>query len=210
MITRIKICGITNLEDAVNAVDLGADALGFVFAESPRRVSLDRANEIISQVPPFVLRVGVFVNENESLVKEIIDLCNLDAAQFHGDESRDYCLRFKKTCRVIKAFRVKDKNSLDLLPEYDVDAYLLDTYVDNRAGGTGVSFDWGLALHAKAFGRPLILSGGLRPETVSQAIKKVKPYAVDISSGVEKSPGKKDYDLMKKFIEAIKEESYVT
>lgn len=222
---RVKICGITNMEDAKIAVKLGADALGFVFASSPRRVSENQADEIIRELPPFTVSVGIFVNEQLAQVKEIIKICNLNAVQFHGDESPDYCGQFEEVT-VIKTLRVREHAQLKSLSDYAVDGFLLDTYVEGKAGGTGISFDWNLARPVKDFvlsrsgkdifnganpskdcRKPLILSGGLSPDNVAEAIKMVEPYAVDVSSGVESAAGKKDFQLMKEFIRRAKHAS---
>lgn len=202
--TRIKICGITNKEDAEEAVKLGADALGFVFANSPRRVSIEAASRLIQGLPPFVLTVGLFVDEEEAQAIEVMRRCKLQVLQFHGNEPPHYCREFKQKRRVIKAFRIKDKVGLQQLRDYDVDGYLLDAFVTGVPGGTGQTFDWDLAIEATGLVKPIILSGGLNPDNVGEAIRKVKPYAVDVSSGVEVKPGKKDSGLMKKFVEAVK------
>ncbi len=203
MTVRIKICGITNKEDALAAAHLGADALGFVFATSPRKVSAESAREIIKALPPFVKTVGVFVDEDPERVSSIAAMCGLDVLQLHGSESVDYCNSFDR--RVIKAVRLQSRDELKNLSKYVdiVDGLLLDTYVPNKPGGTGITFDWNLALEAKRYGR-IILAGGLNPENVAAAISMVKPYAVDASSGLERSPGVKDHEKMAQFIkEAI-------
>jgi len=203
-VVRVKVCGITNLEDALAAIQLGADAIGFVFAKSPRHVSIQEAERIIEKLPPFVNFTGLFVNANRKVVEKTIKTCKIDTLQFHGEESNGYCSYFKRTHKVVKAFRIKDKKILDLLLNYDVDGYLLDTYIEGAAGGTGKIFDWNLAKRAKTLVSPVILSGGLNPGNVAQAIKKVRPYAVDVSSGIEKRPGKKDLRLMKEFIKVVR------
>jgi len=202
--TRIKICGLTNLGDALSAVELGADALGFVFAESPRRISPQRAAGIIDSLPPFLTCVGLFVDESPGAVRKIIEECRLDVLQFHGNESPDYCRQFR--IKIIKAFGIKNENSLQVIPHYQVDAYLLDTYGEGTPGGTGESFNWDLALRAREFGRPIILAGGLDVDNVAEAIGKVRPYGVDVSTGVEAEPGKKDHKKMKEFIKAVRSE----
>ena len=203
---RIKICGITNIEDAQTAVGLGADALGFVFASSSRRVSENQADEIIGELPPFTVSVGIFVNQQLAQVKEIIKRCDLNVVQFHGEESPDYCAQFEEV-KVIKALRVRNHDELKSLSDYAVDGFLLDTYVEGKAGGTGISFDWNLAISCKDCQKPLILSGGLSPDNVAEAIKMVEPYAVDVSTGVESAAGKKDPQLMKEFIRRAKDAS---
>lgn len=202
--TRIKICGITNEEDAQEAVRLGVDALGFVFAESPRRISIEVASRLIQELPPFVLTVGLFVDEEEVEVYEAMRRCKLDVLQFHGNESPQYCGEFRQNRKVIKAFRIKNNEGLEKLRDYNVDGYLLDAFVTGTPGGTGQTFDWNLAREATRLVKPIILSGGLNPDNVGEAIKRVKPYAVDVSSGVEAKPGKKDSGLMKKFVEAVR------
>lgn len=197
----IKICGITNLEDALTSIEAGCDALGFVFAKSPRRITLKEARAIIKEIPPSVKRVGVFVNEEQARVREIAETCRLDLLQFHGDETPDYCSQFEHP--VIKAFRIKDGESLKELANYKVVAYLLDSHSEEVYGGTGKRFDWELARVAKAFG-PIILAGGLDPSNVVQAIKRILPYGVDVSSGVEARPGKKDPLKIREFIQAVR------
>ncbi|MGW8222922.1 MAG: phosphoribosylanthranilate isomerase [Syntrophobacteria bacterium] len=203
MTVRIKICGITNKEDALAAAHLGADALGFVFAPSPRKISAESAREIIKVLPPFVQTVGVFVDEDPERVSSMAARCGLDILQLHGSESVDYCSSFDR--RVIKAVRLQSRDELKNLSKYVnvVDALLLDTYVPNKPGGTGITFDWKLAVEARRYGR-IVLAGGLNPENVAAAISMVKPYAVDASSGLEKRPGVKDHKKMAQFMsEAI-------
>jgi len=199
MTVRIKICGITNEEDGLAAAKFGADALGFVFAPSPRRISVERAREIIKLLPPLVQTVGVFVNEEPEKVLSTAAACGLDILQFHGDEPAAYCGSLD--LRVIKAVRLQGRDGLENLSKYVnvVDALLLDTYVPNKLGGTGITFDWKLAAEARRYGR-IILAGGLNPGNVAAAISMVKPYAVDASSGLEQSPGAKDHEKMAKFI----------
>ena len=199
MTVRIKICGIMNKEDAISAAHFGADALGFVFATSPRKVSAESAREIIKTLPPFVRTVGVFVDEDPERVSSIAARCGLDILQFHGSESVGYCNSFNR--RVIKAVRMQSRDELKNLSNYVdvVDGLLLDTYVPNKLGGTGITFDWELAVEARKYGR-IILAGGLNPENVAAAISMVKPYAVDASSSLERSPGVKDHEKMAQFI----------
>lgn len=201
---RIKICGMTNLEDALLAAELGADALGFIFyPKSPRAIRPEAAREIIRQLPPFVLTVGVFVDEEQARVREIVAYAGLDWLQLHGAESPGYCRAVGR--RVIKGFRVKGEESLALLASYHgaVQAFLLDTYRPGTPGGTGETFDWELARRAKEHG-PIILAGGLTPDNVAQAIRQAQPAAVDVASGVEAAPGKKDPNKLKAFLEAVK------
>ena len=204
MTVRIKICGITNKEDALAAAHLGADALGFIFAPSPRKISAERAREIIKALPPFIKTVGVFVDEDPERVSSIVAMCGLDVLQLHGSESIDYCSSFDR--RVIKAVRLRSRDDLENLSKYVnvVDALLLDTYVPNKLGGTGITFDWKLAVEARRYGR-IILAGGLNPENVAAAISMVKPYAVDASSGLEQSPGVKDHEKMAQFIARVRQ-----
>lgn len=197
---RIKVCGITNIEDALAAQALGADAIGMVFAKSPRRVEKEQAREIVQALPPFVHLVGVFVDEEKSVIEDIADFCRLTVLQFHGSESPEYCAGFGRL--VIKAFRISQREDIERLKPYQgkVSAFLLDTYHPVFAGGTGQAFDWDMAKEAGKIG-PIILAGGLNPDNIGAAIRAVKPYAVDVSSGVEMSPGKKDHDKMRLFIE---------
>lgn len=195
---RIKICGITNSEDALAAVKLGADALGFVFAKSPRQITKEKARDIIEKLPPFVSPVGVFVDERVDTMKEVCNFCNIRTVQLHGNEAPLY-LQDLKGYKIIKAFRIKEEDDVKPLANYKPHAFLLDSYVKGVVGGTGIPFQWEFARQAHKYGH-LILSGGLTPENVRKAIRIVKPYAVDISSGVESAPGKKDVELMKRFI----------
>ena len=201
--TKVKICGITNYDDAARAVDLGADALGFIFASSPRKIDTDRAMEIIKKLPPFVKSVGVFVNENRKKVTDIAEYCGLDNVQLHGDESPEICGRLMP--RTIKALRIKDNSVPEAYLEYRgrVKAFLLDTYSEKAMGGTGKTFNWDVALDFKKLGIPVILAGGLNPSNIREAIEKVGPYAVDVGSGIEERPGKKDHELMRKLFENI-------
>jgi phosphoribosylanthranilate isomerase len=200
----IKVCGITSPEDALAAVESGADAIGFVFAASPRQVSPQAAQAIIKHLPMPVLKAGVFVNEDPERVASTADLCDLDLLQFHGKETPDYCGQFQR--RVIKAVRVQNENDLEACSEYDgvVEAFLLDTYVAGQPGGTGVTFDWSIAHTARKYGR-IILSGGLNPENVADAIQVAAPYGVDASSGLEQKPGVKDHDKIARFVGAVRQ-----
>ncbi|MDP2913236.1 MAG: phosphoribosylanthranilate isomerase [Candidatus Omnitrophota bacterium] len=202
--TRIKICGITNKADAVMASSLGVDMLGFVFyRKSKRYVTPAVAADIINALPPYIGKVGVFVCEKPDSVLEIARIAGLDMLQFHGDETPEYCGGFCDNYKVIKAFRVKDKKDLKCVNDYGVDFYLFDTHKGNSIGGTGETFDW-KALEDFEILKPVILSGGLNPQNVGDAIKEVLPYGVDVSTGCEKSPGKKDPELMKKFVENVR------
>jgi len=203
--TRVKICGITSIEDAQMAVEAGASALGFIFhKKSPRYVSPSKVRPIVEALPPFVTPVGVFVNCSEHAVRDICRLARVATVQFHGEESPGYCKRFNHF-KIIKAFRVSDVFDFKSVLQYKVDACLFDTFQEETAsfGGTGKTFNWELLKNYK-FDRPVILSGGLNPENVRQAIEAVHPYAVDVSSGVEKSPGIKDYQLVRAFFTALR------
>jgi len=202
--TRIKICGITNKLDALNAVRLNVDMLGFVFyKKSERCVEPGVVRDIANELPPFVAKVGVFVNEKRDRVLEIAEDASLDILQLHGDETPEYCGDFKDVYKVIKAFRIKEKKDLKEINNYNVDFYMLDTYAAASRGGTGKAFDWKI-LEGFEFLRPVILSGGLNPKNVGKAVREVAPYGVDVSTGVEKAPGKKDADLMTKFVENVR------
>ena len=199
----VKICGITQSQDASVAVRLGVNALGFIFAHSPRQITPQRAREIIDTIPPFVKTVGVFVNEEYAAIRTVKDYCGLDLVQLHGDESPDFCHALMPY--TIKALRIKDASSLHSIQAYrrKVRALLLDTYSKYGAGGTGKTFDWKLAQKINKLGMPIILSGGLGPSNIVSAISTVKPYAVDVNSGVEESAGKKNPILMKALIEKV-------
>ena len=200
--TRVKICGITSSEDALAAVAAGADALGFVFyAKSPRAVSLAVVADIIQKLPPFISTVGLFVNEQRALIEETLSVCNLDVIQLHGDETPGDCLFPGQ--RVIKALRIKDAASLEHATDYDVSGLLLDAWSDQVYGGSGETFDWSL-LKDFARSHPVILAGGLNPQNVADAIRQVRPYAVDVSSGIELSPGKKDLLKVAEFIRQVR------
>jgi phosphoribosylanthranilate isomerase len=200
---KIKICGMTNRRDAELAARLGADAVGFIFyKKSPRYISEKAAREIAAVLPPFVARVGVFVDETAERINRIVACCRLDYAQLHGEEPPEFCRQI--ACKTIKAVRVRDSGSLAGLEKYRVDGFLLDAFSAKGLGGTGETFDWKLARAAKRRG-PIILAGGLTPENVADAIRRTQPHGVDVCSGVEKSPGKKDAAKLKKFIAAARE-----
>jgi phosphoribosylanthranilate isomerase len=200
--TKVKICGITSLDDALMAAEAGADALGFVFFEkSPRHVDPHQAARIISQLPPFIQAVGLFVNADADYVNATADLCKLDLVQLHGDESPSYCESIER--RVMKAFRVRGMETVAQLRQYRVSAFLLDAYCPESYGGTGKSFDWDCAVAAKAEGA-IVLAGGLDPDNVAAAVAKVTPYAVDVSSGVESLPGIKNPEKVRRFIRQAK------
>jgi phosphoribosylanthranilate isomerase len=203
MSTRVKICGITNLDDARGAIAAGADALGLNFYEkSPRFLTVPQAAEISRHVPSFVLRVGVFVNAPEELVARAIHECGLGMLQFHGEETPENCAKFG--LMNMKAFRIRDAETLQELAKYSTDAYLLDAWSPEDRGGTGERFNWELAIEAQKLGKPIFLAGGLTPENVADAVRTVKPFGVDVSSGVESSPGKKDHNKMRAFINAVR------
>lgn len=202
---KIKICGITNVEDATWVANLGADYLGLNFTkESKRKISAEKAQQIINTLPPYIEKVGLFVNEDPEIVEKTLADCKLDVLQFHGDEGPEYCNRFKGKAKIIKAFRIKDEQSLSQISRYGVDFYLLDAFVEEEFGGTAQTFNWDLAVQAKKFERPIFLAGGLNPENVVEAIKKVQPYAVDVASGVESSPRRKNVELMQQFIQCVR------
>ncbi len=195
---KVKICGNTNLDDTMAAVQAGADAVGFIFsAKSPRAVDPKTAAEIISRLPPFVTPVGVFVNEALSVVRQVMEECNISLAQFHGEESSQYCAKLGRS--VIKAIRIRDRRDLEIMTSYQVAGFVLDAFVEGVPGGTGVTFDWDLAGEAQVLG-PIILAGGLTPDNVLEAVRQVRPYGVDVSSGVEASPGKKDHAKVRAFV----------
>jgi len=205
---KVKVCGITNREDAFGAIKAGADALGFIlYCGSKRYVKPKEVRKIAAELPPFVSKVGVFVNEDPRDVLEILSYAHLDFAQLHGDETPEDC-DYVGAHRVIKVFRLKTKEEVEKIEPYvgKVRAILLDTYDTKVYGGTGKPFDWEIAVAVKErFPElPLILSGGLNSENVSQAVKTVNPYAVDVCSGVEKEPGVKDFKKLKAFILSAK------
>jgi phosphoribosylanthranilate isomerase len=202
MSVKVKICGITSVADALGAAEAGADLIGLMFYErSPRYVTFARAAEIAKALPPFISRVGVFVNPDADTVMRAIGECGLSLLQFHGEEAPAFCTQFGLMS--MKAFRVRDADSLLALPDYETDAYLLDAYSPDAHGGTGAKFNWDLAIAAKQHGRPIFLAGGLTPENVAEAVKQVTPFGVDVSSGVESAPGKKDPAKVRAFIQAV-------
>ena len=203
MNVKVKICGITSITDALVAVEAGADALGFMFyAPSPRCVSCASAVEITRQLPPLVAKVGVFVNPTEEEVRRAIAECGLDTLQFHGEEPAGFCRRFG--LKVIKAFRVRDAESLQPTKDFSTEAWLLDSYVAGQLGGTGARFNWDLATDAARRHRSVLLAGGLTAENAAEAVRTVRPYGLDVSSGVESAPGKKDAAKVRAFIAAAK------
>lgn len=199
--TFIKICGITNLEDARAAVAAGADALGFNFYNpSPRYITPQRAREIIEELPASVLAVGVFVNEPMKSVNAIASEAGIAALQLHGDESPDYCREFARDRYVIKTLAVSDDVDLELINSYDVHAIMLDTRDSRLRGGTGKSFDWSVARRVNQSVAKLFLAGGLSPENIENAIETVRPYAVDACSALEDAPGRKNHERMRAFV----------
>ena len=198
---RVKICGITLLDDALMAIDAGADALGFVFAPSPRQVSTAQAAAILAELPPFITTVGLVVDQDPL---PILEQCpRLDVIQFHGSESPEAITSCPR--RAIKAFRVREAEDLSALSDYpDAGALLLDASVPGIAGGTGTRFPWELAVQAQAPGRRIIVAGGLTPENVAECVRTLRPYAVDVSSGVENEPGRKCPEKVARFIAAVR------
>ena len=206
MKTQVKICGITGVADGLAAAEAGADMIRLMFYEdSPRHVTVAQAAEISRALPPFVLRVGVFVNPDESLVTRAIAECGLSLLQFHGEEDSAFCTQFGLMS--MKAVRVREAESLQTLENYHTDAFLLDAYSQAGLGGTGEKFNWDLAVSAQKFAKPIFLAGGLTPENVADAVRQVRPFAVDVSSGVESVPGKKDEAKVRAFIQAVRNAS---
>lgn len=185
-------------------VEAGTDALGLNFYEpSPRFLALDKAVEIIKHLPPFVARVGLFVNASEDTVRKTIEKTGINTLQFHGDETPEFCSQFAPL-KVIKAFRMMGSQTLKEMSDFNVDALLLDSFDAGTPGGTGMIFNWDLARQAKDEGKPIILAGGLDPENIAEAIHETWPYAVDVASGVESERGMKDPELVRRFIETVR------
>ena len=204
MSVRIKICGITRVEDALAAVEAGADALGFMFyPPSKRNITAAAARSIIDALPPFVSRVGVFVDASEDQVRSIALETGIDTLQLHGSETPEFCRRLHPYA-VIKAFRVRGPESLSELAPYREFSWLLDSYSTGALGGTGKTFDWELAASAVKAGGRVVLAGGLSSINVAEAIRAVRPWAVDVSSGVESAPGRKDPGLLSEFVKAAR------
>jgi len=205
MSIRVKICGITSMEDGLAVAEAGADALGFVFyRKSPRYVTPETAAAIVRQLPPFVTTVGLFVNESGGQVESIRRRVGLDCLQFHGNESQNYLAQFP--CRVIKAVRMDAPAAVRKIQEYQVNAILVDSFREGVEGGSGATFDWSWLEAVPADSR-IILAGGLNPENVAEAIRVCQPYAVDCSSGVERVPGVKDARRVRAFVAAAKGEA---
>lgn len=202
-VVRSKICGITRVEDALAAVEAGADAIGLVFyAKSPRAVTVQQARSIINALPPFVTTVGLFVDASRCELGEMLDAVPLDLLQFHGDESPESCEGYHRP--YIKALRVKpgDDIAAQVALYKNASGVLLDTYVPGIPGGTGEAFDWSLV--PEGLSKPIILAGGLTAENVAQAIARVRPYAVDVSGGVEAAKGIKDAQKIRAFMQAVR------
>lgn len=201
---KVKICGITSLEDALVACDAGADALGFNFAEDAKKrgryIDPDLARAIVAQLPPFVAVTAVCVNESAEQLRRYLAFC--DRVQLHGEETAAQCAEFGN--RAIKAFRARADFRVETMLDFAVGAYLLDAYTPDTRGGTGKTFDWDIARAAVALGKPLILAGGLTPDNVAEAVRRVRPYAVDTAGGVESAPGKKDHAKLRSFVENAK------
>ena len=207
---RVKICGITGELDAQRASKAGAWAVGFIFhKKSPRFISPFKAKKIIDTLPPFITPVGVFVNHNAGAMRDIITHCGLRAVQLHGEEDHHFCHRLKRyNVNIIKVFRVGENFDPKIIEPYKVDAFLFDTYDQHLHGGTGKTFDWNVIKQVKSVSEvPIILSGGLNAQNVIDPVNALRPYAVDVNSGVEESPGKKDPKKMKDFIDIV---SYIS
>lgn len=202
MTVKVKICGLTNLDDVLDAIELGADYLGFNFyPKSPRYVSPEKCQEMFLEIPFEIGKVGIFVNADPQFVSNTATELNLELLQFHGDETPEYCLQFARP--YMKAFRPKNPGDLSAVPNYASDYILIDSFVENAYGGTGIISNWDLAREAKKHGH-VFLSGGLKPDNVEIAVHSVRPYAVDVASGVETAPGKKDYHKIEEFIKRAK------
>ena len=202
LIVKVKICGITNYEDAEAALDMGADLLGFNFyAKSPRFVPPDKAREIINKLPGFIDIAGVFVNESIERIHEIQNICQLDWVQLHGDESPEFCKQFlSHNVKVMKAIRVKEQNDVQSAEDYFTDAILLDAFDPEKYGGTGLSFDWNVIGHIN---KRIFLAGGINPDNAAEAVE-LGVYGIDVCSGIEAEPGKKDHRKVKKLFENIR------
>jgi phosphoribosylanthranilate isomerase len=199
---RVKICGVRSLEEAEAAVEAGADALGFNFwPRSPRYIGPDAARSVIRQISPLVSAIGVFVNEDPLRIAEIVSSAGLNAVQLHGDETPEFCAGLG-SIKIIKAIRVADDFDCASIKRYPVSAILLDTGVKGSYGGTGKRFDWNVAIEAKLYAR-IILAGGLTIENVAEAIKSVNPFAIDVCSGIESEPGRKDIDKLRRFMAEV-------
>lgn len=207
---KVKICGITCLEDALAACEAGADALGFNFAEEAkargRYIDPEHARSIIARLPPFISATAVCVNESADRMAEYLSF--VDRVQLHGEESVETCAAMG--ARAIKAFRAAPDFEVETMRSYPAGAYLLDAFAPDARGGTGRTADWKLARRAVSLGKPLILAGGLTPDNVADAVRAVRPYAVDTAGGVESAPGKKDHDKVRRFVANAKRALFVS
>lgn len=200
--TKVKVCGITNSDDALMSAEMGASAVGFIFYPGSRRhVKPEIAAEIVPLLPSGIVKAGVFVNQERGFIADVMNSVGLDLAQIHGDETPQFCKGIPGI--YMKAIRVRDAGSLKEIDRYDSEFVLLDTFADRSFGGTGTSFDWNLLREIDLKGKRLFLSGGLNPNNVAEAVGKVKPYAVDVCSGVEKKSGIKDEAKLRRFIEEV-------
>lgn len=227
MSVRVKICGLTNPADALLAVECGVDAVGFIFYDgSPRFIPLAAAAGIVARLPATVVAVVVFVNPTADQVRHAVEWVGIQSVQFHGDETPEFVAGLELPVRhapapangflppraaaqgarvaTVKAFRVRDASSLADLTRFDTDLWLLDSFVAGQRGGTGTPFSWLLASQASRLGKPVVLAGGLTPENVADAVRQVQPHAVDVSTGVEASPGKKDHAKVRAFLAAAR------
>ncbi len=200
---KVKICGITNYEDAIAAAEMGADLLGFNFyPDSPRYIKPAEAGKIIDRLPAFVEVVGLFVNDTFEHIKEIIEQCDLDWVQFHGDETKEFCEQFNSVnVRTMKGIRVKDEQDIKRAEQYFTDVILLDAFDPNKYGGTGLTFDWNIIGNIS---KRVFLAGGINAENVRKAVE-LGVYGVDVCSRIESEPGKKDHDKMRKFFDQIRD-----
>jgi phosphoribosylanthranilate isomerase len=201
LIVKVKICGLTNYEDATAAIDMGADLLGFNFyPKSPRYIEPAKAARIINKLPAFIDIVGVFVNETVEKIHEARNLCHLDWIQLHGDETPEFCKEFRThNVKIMKAIRVKGQMDVERAEDFFTDAILLDAFNPKKYGGTGISFDWNIIGH---IGKRVFLAGGINPNNAAKAVK-LGVYGIDVCSGIEAKPGKKDHEKMKKLFENI-------
>lgn len=202
LIVKVKICGITSYYDAVAAMDMGADILGFNFYPgSPRYITPQKAGEIINMLPAFIDTAGIIVNASIDQIRETLDLCPLDWVQLHGDETPDFCRSLMyHNVKTMKAIRVKDRTDVEKMKNYSTDAILLDAFHQDKYGGTGDTFDWSFVRHAT---KRIFLAGGINPDNAAAAVK-LGVYGIDVCSGIEAEPGKKDHKKMKKLFDNIK------
>ena len=202
LIPKVKICGITNYDDAMTAIDLGADLIGFNFyPKSPRFVTKEQAGEIISQLPAFIDTAGVFVNASIDEIHATSDVCSLDWVQLHGDEDPEFCRSLlTHNIKTMKAIRVKDQTDIESADRFFTDAILLDAFNPDKYGGTGLTFDWNIIGHIS---KRVFLAGGVNPDNAVKAMK-LGVYGIDVCSGIEAEPGKKDHDKMKKLFDNIR------